>query len=142
MDGTMMTSQALILAKSKHCGQMYGEHEYAYHLKQVAASVYEAQADSIHVSVAYLHDILEDTDTTVEMLREWFPASVVDAVVALTKIKGEKYSEYLDKVAANKIALVVKMHDTLCNLTESLRTEQWGRVRKYSEQMKLLAVYK
>lgn len=140
--GSMITFQARQWALRAHANQMYGEHDYSYHLKQVAGSVYEAHCSDSHICVAYLHDILEDTDVTEALLRAHFSAEVVDAVVAITKIDGEKYSDYIAKVAANKIALDVKLQDTLCNLTESLKTGQWGRVRKYAEQMKQLAIYK
>lgn len=137
-----LRAKACELARSAHEGQMYGERPYYEHLAAVVDSVFDFKEDDEHICVAWLHDILEDTAITEYDLILIFGYKIADAVVALTKVKGEKYSEYLDKVAANEIALTVKLHDTYCNLSESLKTQQWGRVRKYSAQMKLLAVYK
>jgi (p)ppGpp synthase/HD superfamily hydrolase len=137
-----MISKARKIAFIKHQGQRYGTHRYEYHLRKVADSVLNSGGGNTDVAVAYLHDILEDTDMTLQDLQTMFHSGVTEAVVALTKVEGEKPSEYLDKVAANEIALTVKMHDTLCNLTESLKTGQLGRVRKYSAQLNKLASYK
>jgi (p)ppGpp synthase/HD superfamily hydrolase len=134
--------KARLFAFKKHAGQMYGEEGYDYHLNMVAGSVCDAGESESVIAVAYLHDIIEDTDVTDGDLINLFGYEIADAVMALTKVKGEKYSQYLDKVAANQTALTVKMHDTLSNLRESVKTRQWGRVKKYSEQLKLLAIYK
>jgi (p)ppGpp synthase/HD superfamily hydrolase len=123
--------------------QLYGDKPYIYHLDCVAISALEGcdgDYSDVLCAVAYLHDILEDTKYTEEYLRLEFPEEVADAVVAITKVKGEKYFVYIQKVATNKLAHKVKMHDTLCNLTESLNTEQWRRVEKYSEQLRLLSM--
>ena len=139
---THITIRAKKLASLAHEGQMYGEHPYEYHLEAVAASLPKYKYDVEHICVAWLHDILEDTECTEYQLRLMFSCEIVDAIVAMTKVAGETPSEYLDKVAANPIALTVKMCDTLCNLTESLKTGQMSRVRKYSAQLNKLASYK
>lgn len=139
---TDITVRAKKLASLAHEGQMYGKNPYEYHLEAVASSLPKDKYDVLHICVAWLHDILEDTECTEYQLRLMFSCEIVDAVVALTKVSGETPSEYFDKVAANPIALIVKMHDTLCNLTESLKTGQMGRVRKYSAQLNKLASYK
>lgn len=130
------------MALEYHAGQKYGVHSYFYHLDQVAMSVGVDIKDYKHTIVAYLHDILEDTECTEQILRENFSADIVDAVVAITKVKGENYFTYIYRVSRNKIAHTVKIHDTLCNLTESVKTGQWRRVDKYANQLSLLAKIK
>jgi (p)ppGpp synthase/HD superfamily hydrolase len=129
---------AVGLALKYHNGQKYGEHTYIYHLSCVVDSVLDANYYGAEVDVAYLHDILEDTACTEEELRQKFSAEVVDAVVAMTKQEGEAYEEYIKRVRSNSIAHVVKIHDTMCNLAESLKQNQIGRIAKYSKQMYLL----
>jgi hypothetical protein len=53
------------------------------------------------LAVALLHDILEDyaEDVKVRDLAAVFPADVVEAVVALTRIPGEKYMAYIDRLS-------------------------------------------
>lgn len=134
-DNYKLMDDAYKLAAVRHADQFYGSHSYMYHLSMVTNSV---RVIATHIAVAYLHDILEDTSCTVAELSEFFPDEVVEAVVALTKIPGEDYYEYIARVKGNPIALHVKIHDSLCNLTESVKTQQWGRVRKYSKQLGLL----
>lgn len=62
-------------------------------------------------AVAVLHDILEDTETSVSKLRAKFGDKITDAVRALTKIKGDPYRLYLNTVLGNPIASVVKLAD-------------------------------
>ena len=62
--------------------------------------------------VAVLHDVVEDCDITLDMLRDVFPPHIVEAVDAMTHRKGkESRFQYLDRVKANPIALVVKKAD-------------------------------
>lgn len=62
--------------------------------------------------VALLHDVIEDTDVTVNDLREaGFSDEVVLAVSVITKKADEDYEEYLNRVKQNPIALRVKIAD-------------------------------
>ncbi|MBE9163688.1 MULTISPECIES: HD domain-containing protein [Microcoleaceae] len=67
--------------------------------------------------VAVLHDAVEDSELTLEQLRsEDFPEVIVSAIAAITKIEGEAYAAYLERVIANPIALRVKIADVTHNL--------------------------
>jgi (p)ppGpp synthase/HD superfamily hydrolase len=67
--------------------------------------------------VAVLHDAVEDSELTLEQLRsEGFPEVLVSAIAAITKIEGETYATYLERVIANPIALRVKIADVTHNL--------------------------
>ena len=69
---------------------------------------------------AVLHDVVEDTSVTLEQLRaEGFPASVIDAVEALTKREGEAYEEFVRRVAPNHLARRVKL--ATCGTTATCR---------------------
>lgn len=142
-----MHSKAWDFAVEYHYGQKYGDRDYIDHLIAVEDSALTAYGDNVftykelHRNASYvslLHDILEDTGCTEEELRENFSTEVVDAVVAITKVDGETYEDYLKKVRANELALHVKIHDTLCNLTESVRKMETKRIKKYSQQLILL----
>ena len=78
-------------------------------------------------AVAYLHDVIEDTELTLEDLREYgFSEEVLKAVDVITKEKGQDYQTYLYSVEENKLARVVKLADLrhnsdltrLINITE------------------------
>ena len=79
---------------------------------------------------AWLHDVLEDTsETPITLTAYGVPKIVVDAVVALTKVEGEAYPNYLSRVAGNPIARRVKIADMLSNLADSPTDHQ---IRKYA----------
>lgn len=66
---------------------------------------------------AVLHDVVEDTDWTIEKLEaERFDAEVVEAVNLLTKTKNVSEKDYFKKIKLNKIATKVKLADLEDNL--------------------------
>jgi (p)ppGpp synthase/HD superfamily hydrolase len=66
---------------------------------------------------AVLHDVVEDTDWTLEQLRErGFPDVVLDAVECLTHRDGESYEEFIERVRKNLIAQEVKIADLEDNM--------------------------
>lgn len=78
-------------------------------------------------AVAYLHDVIEDTELSLEDLREYgFSEEVLKAVDVITKKKGQDYQIYLNSVKENKLARVVRLADLrhnsdltrLINITE------------------------
>lgn len=101
--------RAIAYAAMKHAGQKdkIGE-PYILHPLRVMLSL-NTEAERI---VAILHDILEDTDaTTSELLLTGFTETEINAVIAISKTKNQKYEEYLEQVKANKLALNVKKAD-------------------------------
>lgn len=112
--------KAYALATQAHEGQVdkIGE-PYIRHPMRVAIAVCDDvgggdlfMATHPAIQVAYLHDVVEDTDVTLDDLRTMgFSEDVVAAVDAISKRKGEKFSDYYERVKANPLALVVKMHD-------------------------------
>lgn len=67
--------------------------------------------------VAVLHDVLEDTPTSVYELNARFPQGIIAAVVALTRSKSETYKEYLVRVKRNQLATKIKIADIAHNLS-------------------------
>lgn len=133
-------SLAKAIASKFHAHQMYGNMPYIHHLVSVARSVGTAYPnDDRLVAVAWLHDILEDTPCTAEVLCALFDDDVVAAVKAMTKQGNETRHEYLVRLRTNPIAVKVKIHDALCNLTESVWRCDMKRVAKYGETLKILA---
>ncbi|MNQ81655.1 GTP pyrophosphokinase rsh [compost metagenome] len=135
----MTITAVYVFAKEAHGEQLYGERPYLYHLACVHAKVLNLyDRDSDLESIAYLHDTLEDTDTTYGNLCHLFGTKIADAVLALTKIKGESYEEYITKVKSDHLTLKVKIAGTLCNLEESVKISDIKRIKKYTKQLELL----
>lgn len=106
--------KAYEIAKKAHSGQIdkAGE-DYIKHPEKVASFVNSDEEKA----VAYLHDVIEDTELTLEDLREYgFSEEVLKAVDVITKKKGQDYQTYLNSVKENKLARVVKLADLRHNL--------------------------
>ena len=81
--------------------------------------------------VAWLHDVIEDTDETeASLIEAGIPPHLVEAVKLLTKSGNDPYKAYLDRVAGNAIARAVKVADMLSNLSDKPTNKQ---IRKYAE---------
>lgn len=119
---------------------MYGRMPYSYHLDQVAQKLRELAHYGWDVPedayvVAYLHDVLEDTDTEDWQVLVKFGEDILKAVVALSKNRSGNYCPYLTVVKDNKLAHVVKIADTMCNLQASINSVEPRWIKKYSEQL-------
>jgi (p)ppGpp synthase/HD superfamily hydrolase len=74
---------------------------------------------------AVLHDVVEDTDWTLERLREaGFAEEVLEAVDCLTHREGESYEEFVGRVRANPLARQVKVAD----LEDNMNVRRIGRL--------------
>lgn len=125
--------RAASYAEKKHKGQKYGEEDYFHsHITQVVSSVVNAGADTTHVIVAYLHDVVEDTEATLEDIEKFFGKEVADAVDAITKRPEEPRLDYLVRCMDNPIAKFVKLHDAWCNFNRSVKEEDQRRIRRYN----------
>ncbi len=85
---------------------------YVFHPFHLA----EQMPDEASTTVALLHDVVEDTDYTLEDLREMgFAPEVLEAVELLTHHPTVPYEEYLIPIKANPIACRVKLADLAHN---------------------------
>ena len=103
------SERAYEIAKKAHLGQVDKAGEaYIKHPEKVASFVKTDEEKA----VAYLHDIIEDTELTLEDLYEYdFSKEVIEAVDIITKKRGEDYQSYLNSVKKNKLARAVKLAD-------------------------------
>ena len=128
---TDLTKTAMQIAYDAHYGQVdRGKTPYVFHPMHVA----ESMKDEDGTIVAILHDILEDTPVSAELLlRKGIPERLVEAVRILTRRENEPYNEYLNRIlrSENELAIRVKYADVLHNMDES-RTRT-GKLPKYLE---------
>lgn len=104
-----MINKALKIAVNAHEGQkdMSGE-DYILH----PLTVMTYCKTTPQRVTAILHDIVEDTNVTLEDLKkEGFPPEIVAAVDAMTHRRDESNEEYWQKVCENEIATAVKLAD-------------------------------
>ncbi|MBE5937675.1 MAG: HD domain-containing protein [Lachnospiraceae bacterium] len=113
---TMLTSKAMEIAYNAHHGQKdVNGVPYIFHPMHVA----EGMKDELTTCVAILHDVVEDTDVTMEELSEVFPENVIECLKILTHDDSEDYFEYIKRIAANPVAKIVKLGDLAHNMDES-----------------------
>ena len=66
--------------------------------------------------VGVLHDVIEDTPLEYEDIQAHFGNYLADAVDALTRVPGESYGKFIDRVKRNELATKVKLNDLADNL--------------------------
>ena len=87
--------------------------EYVMHPIRVAERCKDPRAKS----VALLHDTIEDTEVTVEYLREeGFPEEIINGILSVTKKEGESYEDFVRRAAENEIGIIVKKADLEDNM--------------------------
>jgi (p)ppGpp synthase/HD superfamily hydrolase len=126
------------IAKKAHYRQFRRDNvtPYIEHPKRVAKRV-EKYGD-IYKSVAILHDVLEDTFYTADLLRlEHVPDNIVDAVILLSKLPTTiSYDDYIKTIKSNEMARIVKINDIIDNLSDSPTDKQ---IRKYAAALLILS---
>lgn len=106
--------RAIAIAAEAHAGEVdKAGAPYIHHPLRVMDGCEGAEAKI----VAVLHDLVEDTDWTLEGLRaEGFSEAVVSGVDAVTRRDGEVYLEFVARARAHPLGREVKRADVLENL--------------------------
>lgn len=129
---------ALEIAERAHRGKLDKRGEpKLFHPLRVLERVRHAGSEA--VLAALLHDVVEDSQTTLEDLRQaGFSEAVVEAVDRLSRRKGEDYAAYVVRCGGDRLGRLVKLADLEDNLQPSdkvLRPEEvepdLERMRKY-----------
>jgi guanosine-3',5'-bis(diphosphate) 3'-pyrophosphohydrolase len=132
--------RALEIAAKAHAGQVdKGGAPYILHPIRVMLSLSSIPAQI----TAILHDVVEDTDITIDDLRrEGFAESILEAIEALTKRKGEDRISAAHRAAQNQIACAVKLADIADNMDLSRiphpTEEDYDRIREYEQVRAIL----
>lgn len=114
MSTAPLVQLAQAIAIRAHEGQVdKSGHPYIGHPARVAQRV---RGDDAAEIVAWLHDVVEDTEVSLGDLRRQFPGFVVAAVDAMSKRPGEQPDDYYLRVRGNPIARAVKLADIADNM--------------------------
>lgn len=141
-DSTMTTLQrAIEIAYEAHAGQYdKAGADYINHPLRVMEKG-KTEEEKI---VGVLHDVIEDSEWTIEMLiAEGFSPNVISALQCLTKkSETENYDDFISRVLTNELAARVKLNDLEDNLDLSrLKTvspADIGRCEKYKRARALI----
>ena len=137
---TEMTKKAIRFAFQAHEGQLDRSGlPYILHPLHLAEQMTSEDA----CVTALLHDILEDTDATVEELRkEGFSETQIEAVELLSRSEDEDYFDYVRRIRSNALAKEVKLADLAHNRDrtrlEHISEKDEKRFQKYAEAVRIL----
>ena len=112
---------------------------YVFHPFHIA----EQMKDEDTTIVALLHDVVEDSDITLDDLKKYgFSEDVISAVAAMTHSQNIDYMDYIAQVKKNPLAAAVKLEDLRHNsdLTrlEEVTAKDIKRNEKYKKAIELL----
>lgn len=137
---TCMTKKALKLCFEAHKDQLdKSGMPYVFHPFHLA----EQMTDEDTTVVALLHDVVEDTDYTLDDLRVMgFNEKVIEAIGLMTHAEGVPYMEYVAKIKENPIAKAVKLADLIHNSDSSrldnITEKDMVRREKYKNAIEFL----
>jgi len=132
-----MLHNMLILTTNAHAGQFdRGGKPYILHPLKVMH--YLKTEDEELQCIALGHDVIEDTDTTYQDLREiGMSERVIEGIRALTKQPGQTLEEYKAGIFENKDAMIVKMcdlrHNSDIRRLKGVTEKDIRRTHKYHE---------
>jgi (p)ppGpp synthase/HD superfamily hydrolase len=131
-----LLGKVLVLATNAHAGQFdRGGNPYILHPMKVMH--YLKSDDEELQCMALLHDVVEDTKTTWDdLIAVGCTERVINGVKALTKMPGESYDQYKERVFANADAMKVKMadlrHNTDIRRLKGVTEKDIIRMEKYN----------
>lgn len=145
-DDQKLIEKAYKFVEIKHAGIVRKSGEpYIHHLIEVAYIVAQLQSGPVTIASALLHDVVEDTDTSIEDIEKMFGPECALIVDALTKIQRLKLSKRTQEefeaedhrkiflgMAKDVRVIIIKLADRLHNLRtiEALRPERQKALAK------------
>lgn len=138
---TELTKRALKLSFEAHKNQVdKSGMPYVYHPFHLAEQMKTEET----VIVALLHDVVEDTDYTLDDIKAMgFSDDIIEALALMTRDKSVPYMDYIAKIKNNPIAREVKLADLRHNsdLTRLDEVDEKAlvRVKKYNDAIMMLS---
>lgn len=141
---TEILKKAYTVAAQAHMHQLRASNEpYIIHPLAVAATLTEMKLDEISIAAAMLHDVVEDTDTTIEEIKKAFGEEISEIVWGVTKIskiqaydaenaKAETLKKMIVAMTNDVRVILIKLADRLHNIKtlEALPSEKRIRIAK------------
>ncbi|MGB5061154.1 MAG: HD domain-containing protein [Candidatus Promineifilaceae bacterium] len=124
---------ALAIAIQAHAGQVdKAGQPYILHPLRLMFQM----ATEEEMITAVLHDVVEDSDVTLDALRQaGFSEKVVTAVAAVSRQDDETYEEFIRRLRPNALAAKVKLADLTDNMDarrlKTITPKDLARIEKY-----------
>lgn len=142
----MKINDYIVFAKSfadlihQQTGQTYDGKPYLTHLEEVVGVLYKHNETSKTIlCAAYLHDIVEDSGTSINTIEDLFGKSIAELVWAVTDEPGANRKERKSKtypkiVKAGPNAIKIKIADRIANVTHSQNSKNERMFRMYLQE--------
>lgn len=116
----LLLCKAIVFAVEAHDGQKRdGGQNYIMHPAQTAKIVSQVTDDPEIIAAAWLHDTIEDTDTTYEDLVEHFGKRVADLVHEVTHEREKRpYGQAYFPRLKTRDGILLKLADRLSNIAD------------------------
>ena len=106
--------KALVYAVDCHSGQFRKSGEpYIVHPIQVAGILAKLKLDAVTVACGFLHDVVEDTDASLDDLEREFGPDVRTIVDGVTKLGKVKYKSHEEQLAENHRKMLMAMSEDI-----------------------------
>ena len=106
--------RAYVFSAFEHRGQLRRSGEpYLIHPLAVAEFLADMKLDAVAIAAGLLHDVVEDTLTTIERIRELFGPEVAHVVEGVTKISAIPFSSSEERQAENFRKMLLAMVDDI-----------------------------
>src|SRR5712671_6984776 len=106
--------RAYVFSALEHKGQVRHSGEpYLIHPLEVASILAEMRLDPVAIAAGLLHDVVEDTLTTIEKIQEHFGPEVAHVVEGVTKISAITFSSSEERQAENFRKMLLAMVDDI-----------------------------
>jgi len=117
----------------KHGAQLRKTGELYFHHPLSVAEMLKLHDFPLDYQITGLfHDLLEDTDASLNEIRTYSNEEVLHAVQLLTKFKGYIMEKYIYDISQNQMAKMTKLADRLDNLEPtSFKSLDWTFRKKY-----------
>jgi GTP pyrophosphokinase len=106
--------RAYVFSAFEHRGQVRHSGEpYLIHPLAVADLLAEMKLDAVAIAAGLLHDVVEDTLTTIDRIRDLFGPEVAHVVEGVTKISAIRFSSSEERQAENFRKMLLAMVDDI-----------------------------
>ncbi len=111
---TELLRRAYVFSAFEHKGQVRHSGEpYLVHPLEVADLLADMKLDVVAIAAGLLHDIVEDTQTPIERIRELFGTDVAHVVEGVTKLGAIQFSSKEERQAENFRKMLLAMVDDI-----------------------------
>ena len=111
---TDLLRRAYMFSAFEHKGQVRHSGEpYLVHPLEVADLLADMKLDVVAIAAGLLHDIVEDTETPVERIRELFGIDIAHVVEGVTKLGSIQFSSREERQAENFRKMLLAMVDDI-----------------------------